>query len=86
MSAIVLITCCPVQCSHICFRAFLKANAQDKEIIPPALNLTAQQLFWVGYGQDYCLLGDRFEKYETIEEVVEYWVMDIAYCYFNNCN
>ena len=58
-----------------CFRAFLKANAEEKEIVPPALNLTAQQLFWVGYGQDYCLLGDRFEDSENIKDILEYWVL-----------
>ena len=56
----------------------MKANANQEEVVPPALNLTAQQLFWVGYGQDYCLLGDRFEDYDRFEDILEnYWVFGI---------
>ena len=60
-----------VHCCHICFRAFLKANAEEKEVVPPELDLTPQQLFWVGYGQDYCLLGGNFERYDNLGDLIE---------------
>ena len=50
--------------------------AKQEEVVPPALNLTAQQLFWVGYGQDYCLLGDEYEIYDTFEDILEYSVFE----------
>ena len=53
----------------------MKANAKQDEVVPLALNLTAQQLFSVGYGQDYCLLGDRFEDYDTFEDILEDWAL-----------
>merc|ERR1740137_387157 len=46
------------------YRAFLKANAEVKEVVPLDLNLTAQQLFWVGNAQYYCLWN--FEEYRNI--------------------
>ena len=56
-------------------RAFLKANEAQEEVVPPKLNLTPQQLFWVGYAQDYCLLGGMFEYFDTFEDVLNfYWV------------
>ena len=35
--------------------------------MPPALNLAPQQLFWVGYAQNHCLL---LEQYDTVEGVI----------------
>ena len=52
----------------------MKANRVEEEIIPPGLNLTAQQLFWVGYAQDYCLLGGGYEDSDSFEGVLQYWV------------
>ena len=49
----------------------MKANAEVKEVVPPALNLTSQQLFWVGYAQDYCLLGGRFTEYKKLGELID---------------
>jgi len=56
------------------YRAFLKASEDVQEVIPPNLNLTAKQLFWVGYAQDYCLLGGRYEKYDKFSDLLTaYW-------------
>ena len=52
------------------FRAFLKANIDQTELVSPRLNLTANQLFWIGYAQDYCLWGDEFEYYTRLEDVI----------------
>ena len=42
---------------RIAYRAFLKALDRSDEYVPSKLNLTPRQLFWVGYAQDWCLLG-----------------------------
>ena len=53
----------------------MKANAAQEEVVPPGLNLTPAKLFWVGYGQDYCLLGGDFERHDTFTDVLNgYWV------------
>ena len=54
-------------------RAFLKAMEKQEEVVPPALNLTAQQLYWVGQGQTFCLLGG-FEHVDNFEEILNYQV------------
>ena len=51
----------------------MKANAEQEEVVPPALNLTAQQLFWVGYGQDHCLENLNL-RYDEFEDMLEDWV------------
>ena len=52
----------------------MKANEKQEEVVPIALNLTAQQLFWVGYGQEFCLWGGYFEIYDKFEDILEDWV------------
>jgi len=47
----------------------LKANAEVKEVVPLDLNLTAQQLFWVGNAQYYCLW--YFEEYRKLGELID---------------
>ena len=54
----------------------MKANAEQEEVVPPALNLTAQQLFWVGYGQDWCLFSG-FEN-DKFEDLLDDWVIFIS--------
>jgi len=53
------------------YRAFLKASEAVQEVIPPNLNLTAKQLFWVGYAQDYCLLGGSYERYNKFSDLLK---------------
>ena len=57
----------------ICFRAFVKANRSNKDIMIPDLNLTANQLFWVGYAQTKCLYD--YEYFPTFGETLEYEVL-----------
>ena len=66
-NSLALIT--PLQFITPGFRAFVKANRGEKEIMPPGLNLTSQQLFWVGYAQEWCLLSNY---YDTFEETLNY--------------
>ena len=61
---------------NIFTRAFLKANEAQEEVVPPKLNLTPQQLFWVGYAQNWCLLGGDFELIDTFEDVLEFYEVD----------
>ena len=58
----------------LCFRAFVKANRSNKDIMIPDLNLTANQLFWVGYAQTECLLSD-YEYSPTFGEILKYEVL-----------
>ena len=48
----------------------MKEKAEEEEVVPPALNLTAQQLFWVGFGQSWCLFGGNFERDDSFEDVL----------------
>ena len=45
-------------------RAFLKLTGEEK--YPESLNLTAKQLFWVGYAQDWCLNNNYYTKYKNL--------------------
>ena len=50
--------------------------AKQEEVVPPTLNLTAQQLLWVGYGQTHCLLGGDFEHVDKFEDILKANVID----------
>ena len=50
--------------------------AKQEEVVPPALNRTAQQLFWVGHGQTHCLLVGGFEHVDKFEDILEDKVID----------
>jgi len=49
----------------IAYRAFNKQNRANREHLLPGLNLTAQQLFWVGWAQQWCLI-DGLYGYENV--------------------
>jgi len=49
----------------LAYRAFINGNRAENEMIPPGLNLTSKQLFWVGYAQNWCLT-DYNDDYEEI--------------------
>merc|ERR1712013_448324 len=50
------------------YRAFLKASEAAREVIPPKLNLTAKQLFWVGHAQTHCLY--TYERYSLFSDLL----------------
>jgi len=55
---------------YIAYRAFEKANRANKDIMLPGLNLTAKQLFWVGYAQTQCLRD--YEYASSFEDALKY--------------
>ena len=58
----------------------MKASEATQEVIPPKLNLTAKQLFWVGWAQDFCLLGGGYEYYDKFSDLLSaYWVYQYLY-------
>ena len=49
----------------------MKANAEEKEVVAPALNMTSQQMFWVGFGQTFCTVAGWYEKYENLGDLID---------------
>ena len=60
-----------MNCDNIFCRAYLKALDAEEEVVPPALNLTPRQLFWVGYAQNHCLLGGMYTRFDKIEDLLD---------------
>ena len=50
----------------------MKANAEEKEVVAPALNMTSQQMFWVGFGQTWCTVAGWYENYENLGDLIDW--------------
>ena len=54
------------------YKAFRNSKHNiEYEFLPTNLNLTPRQLFWVGYAQDHCLIGDAYTNYGDLKELIE---------------
>ena len=52
-------------------RALQRVNVQEQEIVPKSLNLTTNQLFWLGWGQTWCTLQDLYERVPSLQTLLK---------------
>ena len=64
----------------IAYKAFKKKYSNLDKLPNSGLNLTAQQLFWVGYAQDYCLIGNPspYSEYKDTGDLIQQSVQRIS--------